>query len=149
MVAYQPFTFLIVPHKSPLYVQATQLRDKILRIPLGRKLDPAELEAETADHHLVCMHQDQVVASLTLTRQSETLIRARQVAVDEYLQGKQVGSRLMAYAEGYSRGLGYTHLTLHAREPAMNFYLKLGYAIEGDRFIEVGMGHYIMTRCLL
>jgi predicted GNAT family N-acyltransferase len=142
------FIFEMVPHKSERYWEATRLRDKILRIPLGRKLSTAELEGETQDQHLVCINSDKVVASLTLSAVDAQTMRARQVAVDEHLQNKRIGSRMMAYAEGFALGKGYHKMILHARETAVEFYLNLGYAVEGERFEEVGMGHFVMYRIL-
>lgn len=139
-------TFQTASHNSELYQHAVVLRNRILREPLGLKLDPVALANETGDIHLVGLLDGKVVASVTLTPIDAAVLRARQVAIDDSLQGKGVGTQLMRAAESLALSNGFRRMTLHARESAIPFYVKLGYEKEGRRFQEIGIAHQIMSR---
>ena len=47
-----------------------------------------------------------------------------------------------------AKELGFNMMTLHAREQAMPFYLKMSYKIFGDRFEEVSIPHFRMEKKL-
>jgi predicted N-acetyltransferase YhbS len=70
----------------------------------------------------------------------------RQVAVREDVQGQGVGRMLVRYSESVAREQGFETMMLHARETAVPFYKRLGYAIKGGRFIEVTLPHYTMCK---
>ena len=70
----------------------------------------------------------------------------RQVAVDESYQSKGIGRALVEYCEQVARDEQFTEIILHARETAVAFYLKLGYEVYGEPFIEVGIPHRNMRK---
>ncbi len=47
-----------------------------------------------------------------------------------------------------ARREGFRRIIAHAREPAVPFYLRLGYAVEGERFIEVTIPHFTVSKDL-
>ena len=70
------------------------------------------------------------------------------MAVEPALQRSGVGARLMQTMEDELRRRGVTRATLHARDVAVGFYERLGYAVEGAPFVEVGIPHRAMWRSL-
>ena len=70
------------------------------------------------------------------------------MAVHENHQRKGLGSRLIQGIESVLRIRGFQQIQLHAREEAVPFYRRLGYQTVGDRFMEVGIGHWKMYRQL-
>ena len=72
----------------------------------------------------------------------------RQVAVAENRQKQGIGQRLVAYSETWAQRNAFEKMTLHARETAVPFYLKLGYTTVGERFFEVGIPHFKMEKSL-
>ena len=124
------------------------LRDEVLRKPLGLSYDPAELAGEKESFHLALRKGDELVACLVLKPLDERCIKMRQLAVRENAQGKGFGRELLNYAESFLKGRGYEEIVLHARETARGFYEKLGYEVEGDPFIEVGLSHLFMRKQL-
>jgi predicted GNAT family N-acyltransferase len=72
----------------------------------------------------------------------------RQVAVAVDAQGRGIGRLLVAEAEAESRRRGWTRMVLHARDAAIPFYLKHGYATEGEPYLEVGIPHRTMAKSL-
>jgi len=70
------------------------------------------------------------------------------IVVDPPWQGKGIGKRLVEYSEEVSRSEDFVKMVLHAREIVVPFYLKLGYAIEGEPFEEVTIPHCKMVKDL-
>jgi len=68
--------------------------------------------------------------------------------MDAALQGQGIGTTLVEYAEALARKIGYRRMVLHAREEAVPFYERLGYARIGGRFEEVTIPHWAMEKCL-
>jgi len=70
----------------------------------------------------------------------------RQVGVDEHWRGKNVGARLVTYAEDFARTHGYKKVVLNARKSVVGFYEKLGYEKIGGEFFEVTLPHQKMQK---
>ncbi len=134
---------------SPEYEQALQLRDRVLRKPLGLQFTAAELEKDRNDVHLGAFDGGKVIACLTLTETPGGRMKMRQVAVDDKLQGTGIGTQLSLAAEKYALQKGFHTMFCHARKVAAPFYQKLGYTIAGSEFTEVNIPHYQMEKPLL
>lgn len=135
-----------IVYGSPEYGATVKLRDTILRKPLGLCLTQEQMRAESKDHHLACFLEGRIVACLVLTPEADGAVRMRQVAVAPDFQRQGVGTALVRYAEGFAAGHKYREMTAHARESAVPFYDKLGYAAVGERFIEVGIPHVTVCK---
>lgn len=68
------------------------------------------------------------------------------VAVLAEYRGSGVGRRLMAGLESVAVEAGFASVWCHAQRSAVPFYLQLGYAVEGDEFLEAGIPHRLMRR---
>jgi predicted GNAT family N-acyltransferase len=142
-------TILNIEFTTPEYDQTVQLRDKILRQPLGLHFSEAQLAAEYADFHLAAFTNDWVLRGcLVLTPKDEKTLKMRQVAVEESSQKMGVGRQLVNASETFARQQGFDTMELNARETAVPFYLKLNYKIVGERFEEVGIPHFKMKKIL-
>lgn len=124
------------------------LRNEILRKPLGLSFTNEELEKEKDDILMGAFEDDKLLGCCLLTRMDSKTVRLRQMAVPNSMQGKGVGRALMIFAENIARDLGYKKLCMHARKTAVGFYQKLGYGISGDEFFEVTIPHYVMEKSL-
>lgn len=134
---------------TPEYDTAVRLRYEVLRRPLGLEYTPEQLAAEYSDIHLGAFDANGAITGcLILTPLAGHTIKMRQVAVDPAWQGRGVGTELVAASEQLSKRLGFTIMSLHAREIAVPFYLRLGYTIIGERFEEVGIPHFKMEKNL-
>ena len=130
------------------YREELELRDRILRRPLGLRLADEDLSAEVRDHHIGCFLDGRLVGCLILTPQDGARFRMRQVGVDASLRSRGLGTRLMEYAHTFAVGRGAREITLHARRTAVPFYEKLGYRRDGAEFPELGIAHIPMRRTL-
>ena len=135
-------------YNSPEYKTALQLRDKVLRKPLGLQFTAAELAKDENDLHFGLFDGNRIIACLTLSEAENKKMKMRQVAVDDALQGKGLGKKLSLAAEKYALQKGFDTMFCHARKIAAPFYLKLGYKIIGDEFTEVNIPHYVMEKKL-
>ncbi len=118
-----------------------ELRDRVLRRPLGLVLDRSNLDSERLAHLLTAWDETGIVGCLVLTDDGGGRARMRAVAVDDRVRGQGVGRVLVEEFERKALELGFTESFAHAREVALPFYLALGYEAFGDRFEEVTIPH--------
>ena len=136
----------IIDHGSPEYRQMVQLRDEILRKPLGLYFSHEELEREKENLLIGAFEDDKMLGCCMLIEEAPDTIRLRQMAVLNDIQGKGVGRALMQFAENLARDRGYGKITMHARKNAMGFYEKMGYKKVGEEFDEITIPHYVMEK---
>lgn len=123
-----------------------QLRNDVLRKPLGLKFTEDELEKEKDNLLIGAYEDDDLLACCMLVEELPGTIRLRQMAVLNDLQGKGIGKALMQFAENLARDRGYKRITMHARKNALGFYEKMGYKRVGKEFKEITIPHYIMEK---
>ena len=70
------------------------------------------------------------------------------MAVATNWRGKDVGRALMERLIEEAAQQKHQTLLLHAQTQAMGFYQKLGFSAEGPEFMEAGIPHRLMRRCL-
>ncbi len=125
-----------------------ELRETLLRKPLGMSLENEDLSADRTDTILAAMKDGKVIGCVMLQPKNNDTIKLRQMAVAENMQGKNIGRLLVQQGEALVKERGYTHIILHARDIAEGFYKKLGYTTKGDVFTEVGIAHVVMEKRL-
>ena len=128
------------------YKEELQLRNRVLRKPLGLSLFDENLTKEVSDFHIGAFDGKALIGVLILTVLGEGKVKMRQVGVEENWRGKNVGARLAIYAEDFSRKLGSSTIVLNARKSVVGFYEKLGYEKIGGEFIEVTIPHQKMQK---
>lgn len=143
-------TCMEIAFGSREHKDSIELRRKILRLPIGLDFTEEELDMEQDQFHLAALIEDKVVGIMLFKSidNSLTVLKMRQVAVSTDLQGKGIGSELLAFAEEWARKKGCQKIELHARKEALDFYKRHGYNLIGDMFIEVGIPHYKMYKNL-
>lgn len=138
-----------IPFGSVWYALSVALRYEVLRRPLGLHFTAQQLAVEEQEHHIAYLDNGRVVGILLLMPKENQVMKMRQVAVAEHMQGKGIGKMLVLYAESFARQRGYVAIDLHARKTAVPFYLKMNYKIVGDEFVEVTIPHYRMMKQLI
>lgn len=137
-----------IDHGTKEYHQMIKLRNDILRQPLGLSFTEEELAREKEDILIGAFDDDELLACCLMTKEDNSSLRLRQMAVQNNLQGKGIGASMMNFAETVARDKGYKKLVMHARKTALAFFEKLGYKVVGDEFIEITIPHYIMEKNL-
>ena len=135
-----------IDHGSNHYLKMVQLRDMVLRKPLGLSFTDEELAHEKNDTHIVCIEDDKMLGCCVLVKQNADEVRLRQMAVAPNLHGKGIGASLLSFAENIAVDKGYKKMTMHARDTAIGFYEKLGYTVIGTAFEEVTIMHHVMEK---
>lgn len=137
-----------IPYHSEEYFELLTFREKWLKIPLGIRLTEQDVWDDKEDFHIGLYVDDLLKGSCVLKVMARDTIRMRQVAVDDQLRGLGYGRRLVDFSEQLAKEKEFRWMILHARHMVVGFYEKLGYAAEGNSFIEVGMEHYMMKKYL-
>jgi len=131
------------------YEQTCELRNEVLRLPLGLNLYSEDLELEKEQWHFGLFdHDTALIACVIAVPQASGQAKLRQMAVKAGHEGKGIGRRLLLSVEELLVARGATQLSLHARISAGGFYEKLGYVYSGVPFIEVGIPHIRMEKQL-
>lgn len=139
--------FKIIEHGSKIYRQAVLLREDILRKPFGLKFTEEELLEEKDHIQVVGITNDAVVATAVLVPE-DLDCKMQRVVVDENLVNKGIGSKMMIFCEDYARENKFNSIYCHARDTAVNFYLKNKYIAEGDYFEEDTIPHLKMRKVI-
>ncbi|MFZ9387612.1 MAG: GNAT family N-acetyltransferase [Chitinophagaceae bacterium] len=138
----------IIDHGTPEYQQMVKLRDDILRRPLGLEFTQQELESERENMLIGAFEEEQILGCCMLVEENQDIVRLRQMAVLNDLQGKGIGRALMNFAENIARDRGFKVLSMHARKNSIGFYEKMGYRVASDEFTEITIPHYVMEKQL-
>jgi ribosomal protein S18 acetylase RimI-like enzyme len=134
---------------SQKYHKSIKLRYKILREPLGLSYTSGNLAEEKNQFHLgISDEENNILAIILLKKLGNGRIKMRQFAVDDKLQRKGLGTKLVRFSEQFARDRGFSKIELNARQSAVAFYKKLDYRIVSEEFIEVGIPHYKMEKTI-
>ena len=136
----------IIDHGTKEYQQMIKLREDILRRPLGLAFSLEELDEEKNNLLIGAFEDGDILGCCMLVEEKPGIVKLRQMAVLNILQGKGIGRALMQFAENLARDHGYKVLTMHARKNAVGFYEKMGYKVTGPEFLEVSIPHYEMRK---
>ncbi len=120
-------TYTQIDFGSEFYKQSLQLREKILRAPIGMVLRPEDVEGEETQYHFAAIVENQVRGTLVFKSVDTTRAKLRQMAICDTLQGKGVGRNIVEIGEDFLRAHGFEHVSMTARIAASEFYKKLGY----------------------
>ncbi len=131
---------------SPKYSGVWDLREEILRRPLGLSLRNEDLSRDKEDDIIIAEHDNIVIACLLLHPLEDNNVQLRAMAVYGGWQGKGIGKLLVQSAEKFCMQKGYMKIVLHARKVALGFYSGMGYTTCSDEFTEVGIPHFMMEK---
>jgi predicted GNAT family N-acyltransferase len=143
----EKITFKIVPYGSDDYGKSVALREEILRKPLGLSFTCDELEQEREHLHFTGYCGKELCATVLLVPEGQE-VKMQRVAIKSSLQGRGIGSALMAFCEAYAQKQGYASIYCHARATAISFYLRNHHVTEGAPFEEDGIPHQKMRKLL-
>ncbi|MHB1921161.1 MAG: GNAT family N-acetyltransferase [Chitinophagaceae bacterium] len=148
------YQILLLDYGSTGYKAMVQLRQAVLRTPLGLSFTPEELKKEAGDLHLGIFDQNRngpaVLVGCCILRPAQNgRIQLRQMAIREDCRFRGYGKSLLQFAEQKAVEGGFQSMDLHARKSAVGFYQKQGFHAKGDEFLEVGIPHIHMWKALV
>jgi predicted GNAT family N-acyltransferase len=97
--------------------------------------------------HLVAVADGTVVGTCRVLVDGEWA-RLGRMAVEARLRGHGIGADLLDAAERAALRAGAGRVTLHAQAAAESLYARGGYRPVGERFLEEGIEHVRMEKCL-
>jgi predicted GNAT family N-acyltransferase len=138
---------IISTKDAAAYQQVYDLREAMLRKPIGLSLKNEDLSADANDIIIVAEQNDIIIGCLMLQQTADKgIVKLRQMAVAETAQRLGIGRMLVAGAEKIIEQEGNKKIKLHARITAEGFYKNLGYTTTSDVFTEVGIPHVMMEK---
>jgi predicted GNAT family N-acyltransferase len=135
------------PKTESEWEQYYDLRYRILREPLGKERGSERNEGDQTGIHFALYDNKQLKAIARLDNAGEKSAQVRFVAVETALQGKGYGRKIMEATEIAAKHSGSEKMILHARDYAVEFYLRLGYkVIEPSYKLFDVLQHYLMEK---
>lgn len=139
---------IFITPEHPLYEQEIELRFQVLREPLGHTRAQVPFPFEQESLHLIACAAGRVLGCVLFHPENSRGGRLFQMAVAPEQQGRGMGRALVKALEAELSRRGVEEVRLHARAPVVPFYERLGYAVYGAPFLEVGVEHVHMRRSL-
>ncbi|MFN2299449.1 MAG: GNAT family N-acetyltransferase [Anaerolineales bacterium] len=134
---------------DPEYEGEKDLRNRVLRTPLGMTLSERDINGEDAQIHWVAEDEGgRIVGCVLLAVPGDGTADLRQMAVDPAYRGRGIGAALVERAERSARKRNISKLTLNARLYARGFYERLGYRAVSEIFTLVTIPHIRMEKTL-
>ena len=135
------------PESDDDFKQYFHLRWRILRAPWG-ELEGSEVDAiEDQCFHVLALENGSAVGVGRMQYNSEHEAQIRYMAVDNAYERKGIGRMIVSTLEQEAIDNNIRSVMLDAREPAVGFYLKLGYNVEGKSYLLFDeIQHYRMTK---
>ncbi|GAA4013785.1 hypothetical protein GCM10022408_28640 [Hymenobacter fastidiosus] len=129
-----------------------RLRYEVLRQPWGQPegSERADDDRAPATVHAMATAPDGRVAGVArLSPAGPDQAQVRFMAVAPEWQGQGVGRQLLHYLEANARRGGIREVVLHAREAAVPFYARRGYALVAPSHTLFGrIPHFLMRKAL-
>jgi predicted GNAT family N-acyltransferase len=125
-----------------------QLRYKVLRVPWNQPIETATDELEQSSINAFIEDESgQIIACGRLQENENKVGQIRFMAVHDSYQGKGLGKLIVDFLEDKGRELNLKIIELQARENAVDFYKRCGYAIKQKSFLLWNqIQHYLMEK---
>lgn len=141
---------IIVPSSAEELKMYYDLRYEMLRKPWNRPYTSTiDEDEDNSIHALMLDESGKAVAAGRLVLNSDKEGQVRSMAVTQGMQGKGLGTIILKHLEDEARKKKFKHIILDAREGAVNFYKKNGYAAEGDSYILFGVIPHVRMKKVL
>jgi predicted GNAT family N-acyltransferase len=131
-----------------LLAEAAELRKRVF---VGEQGVPAELEIDGRDPsaaHVILQHEGVVIGTARIFDEGESAVVGRVVVAPEH-RGQGLGVVVMQVAERWAGDQGLVSVELHAQQPVIGFYERLGYGGVGELYFEAGIPHLTMRKQLM
>lgn len=135
--------------QSQEYNAAINLRERVLRLPIGKKITPEDKQEDQNDIHFVITDAGKLAGTVVLSKLDNSTLKMRQLAVEPKYQGRNIGNFLAKHCEDFAKKNGFNKIKVHARVSAVRYYKRLGYVMKNDsQFEKVGLPHYELEKSI-
>ena len=147
------FIFKQYSSQDAIYRQAWDLRQKILRTPVGLQLTEQDRQRDNIDWHFCLCRKDRLLATVSVEIREEShnsprQVKLRQMVVSPDFQNQGLGQQLIKKTEAVLRQNSVESIQLAARLPAVEFYQKLGFKPVGPVYHHLNIDHRDMVKVL-
>lgn len=132
-------------YNSNDYWKIVQIREIVLRIPLGLRFSLAEIQAESQELIFGIQENDQWIGSCQYQIFNDEA-KMRQVAILDKYKRKGYGKQLVLASMEILKQKGIQKIYCHARATAVPFYENLGFQTVSEAFLEVHIPHFKMQK---
>ena len=112
-------------------------------MPVERERDGQDSQA----HHVLVLCLEMAVGTGRCRLFGE-VGKMERIAVDAAMRGRGVGRLIMEALEAWALEQGATVARLASQDSALTFYECLGYQAHGEAFMDAGISHRWMDKCL-
>jgi N-acetylglutamate synthase-like GNAT family acetyltransferase len=141
---------ILEPKTEEQFEKYYRVRYETLRQPWGQPEGSERVEDDAyATHAMLVNEGNEVIGVCRMHLSGPHEAQIRFMGIRKDMQGKQLGDKLMYYLEARAREKGASRMILHARENAVNFYLRNGYQVEEESYLLFGsIQHFKMAKQL-
>ena len=122
-----------IEYRTPINLEEFKRYDlfrwKILRKPIGKSIESLKDKHEESSYHLVGLKNNNVISCGRLHFNNDNEAQIRYMAVEESLQGKGIGRKIILLLEEKAKEMNAKKIILNARDYVIKFYEKSGYKI--------------------
>lgn len=122
-----------IEYDSDAYKEVLELRNKVMRIPLGTSVYDEDLSGEKDALILGC-YEDGVLVGTTVMSYHGDACKIDTLCIDTDVQRGGIGTLLLQELEKRAKEAGYVWMTMDARVSAQKFYEKYGYSAVGETY---------------
>jgi len=142
--------FISSPRTSEEFEKYFELRYNILRKPWNEPKGSERDDQEDASFHASAILNDEIIGACRLQFIDLQTAQIRYMCTQIEYQGKGVGKKLVDYVEDYAISKNVKKIILHARENAVEFYIKCGYTTISTSYLLFGsIQHFLMEKQLV
>ena len=138
-----------IPYASEAYGCTLELRNKVMRIPLGLDIYKEDFSFER-ECVIIGMFEGETLLGVGVMSNKQECYKVEYLCVDSRLQKGGVGGALRSCLEEIARERGGEKMWMDARVSAEGFYKKHGYQSVGETFLldYAPVEHVVMEKLL-
>ena len=139
---------IIIPNNEVEIEMYYKLRFEVLRKPWGQDENTVRDEWEDQSLHVLMIDDTgKAIATGRLQYNSDSEGQVRSMAVSESFRGCGLGTTVLKFLEEKALEKNFSKIVLDARDNAVEFYIKNGYAVEGSSYTLFGViPHFHMIK---
>lgn len=142
-------SFEIIEFLSPDYYATLQLREDVMRKPLGILLSAEDIKDDCMRTHIGGYYNDKLVCTCSFKIIHKKIAHIYSICVKQELQNRGVGQQLINFTEKYVKLRGVARLYVEGRKSAKKFYQKCGFSPCGSEYIDMNILHQDMRKNIL
>jgi predicted GNAT family N-acyltransferase len=132
-------------YNSNEYWKIVQIREIVLRIPLGLRFSLSEIQNESEELIFGIQVNNQWIGSCQYQIFNNEA-KMRQVAILDAYKRKGYGKKMVIQSMEILKQKSIQKIYCHARASAVPFYENLGFQTISDEFMEVNIPHFKMQK---